>query len=88
MYNIKSYTLQKAKEQGLKVKPSKIKDKKIDVYKNDKKIASIGNINYGDYPTFKDKNGKSYADERRRLYHIRHKNNNNIAGKLAKSLLW
>ena len=49
----------------------KYKGKKIDVFKNGKKIASVGAIGYNAYPTYKEKKGKKYADERRRLYKIR-----------------
>jgi hypothetical protein len=34
------------------VKNSKNKKKKIDVFKNDKKVASIGAIGYYDYPSY------------------------------------
>ena len=87
MYDIKPYTIKKAKELKVKVLPSTNPKKKIDVYQDNKKIASIGDIRYKDYPTYLRENGKEYADERRRLYHIRHKNEG-IVGKYAKELLW
>lgn len=87
MYDIKPYTIKKAKELKVKVVPSTNPKKKIDVYQDNKKIASIGDIRYKDYPTYLRENGKEYADERRRLYHIRHKNEG-IVGKYAKELLW
>ena len=88
MYEITSYTKQKAKELGLIVVPSKSPKKKIDVFKNNEKIASIGASGMGDYPTFKKEKGINYANERRRLYYLRHKKDKGIAGKLAKELLW
>jgi hypothetical protein len=88
MYQITDYTKIKAKEQGLQVKPSTNKSKKIDVFKNREKIASIGASSYGDYPSYIKSHGKAFADERRRLYNLRHKKDTGIAGKLAKSLLW
>jgi len=87
MYDIQPYTIKKAKELKVKVVPSTNPKKKIDVYQDNKKIASIGDIRYKDYPTYLRENGKEYADERRRLYHIRHKNEG-IVGKYAKELLW
>jgi hypothetical protein len=32
--------------------------------------------------------GKKYADARRSLYHMRHQNDKNDAGFLAKEILW
>ena len=67
------------------------KNKKIDVYKNGKKIASIGDSRYFDYPTYVISKDKKYADERRRLYRIRHKGENlkiGSPGYYAWFLLW
>ena len=90
-YKITTYTKRKAKEYGLEVKPSKVKGKKIDVFKKGKKVASVGAIGYNDYPTYKEKKGKKYADERRRLYKIRHNKDRKVrgsAGYYADKLLW
>tara|TARA_R110001592_G_scaffold337508_1_gene624202 strand:+ start:4657 stop:4935 length:279 start_codon:yes stop_codon:yes gene_type:complete len=90
-YTITSYTKKQANKLGVKVKPSKLKGKKIDVFKNDKKVASVGAIGYGDYPTYIKTKGKKYADERRRLYKIRHSNNRSKVGSngyYADKLLW
>ena len=72
-YKITDYSFQQAIKHGLKIKPSTNKNKKIDVFKNDIKIASIGDINYSDYGHYLEKNGITYANEKRRLYKIRHK---------------
>lgn len=72
MYKITNYSKEQAKKLGVKIKPSTLKNKKIDVFKNDKKIASIGHIDYNDYPTYIKKFGRAYADDRRRLYKLRH----------------
>jgi hypothetical protein len=106
MYKITDYTKQQADKYNLTVKPSKKKNKKIDVYargpavglsarKDEKLIGSVGSIKqngkpYNDYPTYIKTKGKSYADERRRLYKQRHsydkpKHSN---GWLAYNLLW
>ena len=87
-YKIKDYSYKKAKELGVEIKPSTNKNKKIDVIKKGKVIASIGDINYKDYPTYIQEKGLSYAKERRRLYNIRHKNDKGITGKYARKLLW
>ena len=72
VYTITDYSYRKARENNLTIKPSTKKNKKIDVYKNGKFIGSIGDVRYNDYPTYVFKNGKKYADERRKLYYIRH----------------
>ena len=59
--------MNKQKNWMLKIKPSTRKDKKIDVYKDNKYICSIGDINYYDYPTYIQNNGITYANERRKL---------------------
>jgi hypothetical protein len=90
-YKITAYTRKQAKKIGVEVKPSRVKGKKIDVFKNGKKVASVGAIGYGDYPTYIRTKGKKYADERRRLYKIRHNNNRKKVGSngyYADKLLW
>ena len=88
MYQITEYSYKKAKELNLEIFPSKRKYKKIDVFKNGKYLASIGDTRYMDYPTFLARDGKEIADKHRRLYHVRHKNDNGITGKLALAILW
>ena len=53
-YLIKPYTKKQAEKLNVQVKPSRKKGKKIDVYKNGKKIASIGAAGMKDYPTYRD----------------------------------
>jgi hypothetical protein len=91
LYRITKYTKDKAKKYGLTVKPSKVKGKKIDVFKNGEKVASVGAIGYGDYSTFIKEKGLEYANGRRHLYKIRHKKDRNVrgtAGWYADKLLW
>ena len=89
MYEITSYTKDKAKGLGVVVKPSTVKGKKIDVFKNEKKIATVGAVGYKDYPTYLKEDGKAVADERRRLYKIRHaKDLKSGNGFYANKLLW
>jgi len=91
VYEITDYTKKKAKKLGVVVRPSSNPKKKIDVYKDNKKISSIGSTGYKDYPTYLKTATKDYADERRRMYKIRHKKDRNILGSngyYADELLW
>jgi hypothetical protein len=87
-YKIQPYTLSKAKQLGVKVKPSTRAGKKLDVFKNGERVTSIGASGMGDYPTYLKKEGKAYADERRRLYKVRHSKDTGVAGFYANKLLW
>ena len=89
MYEITERTKVNARRLNLSVKPSGERDKKIDVYKNNKKIGSVGALGYKDYPTYIKQKGLVYANKRRDLYKIRHKNDIGSGnGKLAYQLLW
>lgn len=84
MYQITQYSLDKAKKLGVEIKPSKLKNKKIDVFKDGKKVASIGDIRYTDFATTGNK-------EQRRLYRIRHKKEKDKIGTpgfYAYNILW
>lgn len=91
MYDITPYSFTQAKKHNVIIKPSTHKGKKIDVYdKSNKFITSIGDKKFKDYPNYL-KVDKSLADERRRLYKIRHKNDKDVlgsAGFYADRLLW
>tara|TARA_B100000963_G_scaffold8974_3_gene7087 strand:- start:1932 stop:2210 length:279 start_codon:yes stop_codon:yes gene_type:complete len=90
-YKISAYSKRQAKKLGVQIKPSKVKNKKIDVFKNNKKLVSIGQLGYKDYPTYMKEKGKKYADERRRLYKIRHAKDRKVrgsAGYYADKILW
>lgn len=91
MYRITEYSKRKAKKIGVKIKPSTLKGKKIDVFKKNKKVASIGSIGYKDYPTYIKTKGIKYANTRRKLYKIRHNKNRKIKGSkgyYADQILW
>ena len=91
MYQITNYTMRRAKRLGVTVKPSTNKTKKIDVYKNNKKIASVGANGMNDYPTYIQSKGIRFAKTRRRLYRIRHERDRHkkwTNGWLADKLLW
>ena len=91
-YLITQYSYDQAKKLNLIIKSSKNKNKKIDVYNiSDEFINSIGDIRYNDYPSYLSTYNKQYADERKRLYHIRHQKNINVINSkqyLAANLLW
>ena len=88
-YKITEYSKQKAKQLNVTIKSSKKKNKKIDIYKDGHLISSIGFLGAKDYPTYIKEMGKSYADERRRLYRIRHKNDLKSGnGYYANKILW
>ena len=88
-YKITNYSYKKAKELNVEIKPSKTKNKKIDVFKNGVLIATIGDSRYLDYPTFLEEKGMKYANTRRKLYKQRHKNDLHSGnGFYANKLLW
>ena len=65
-YRITQYSKNQAKKYKVQIKPSTNTKKKLDVYKNGKKIASVGAKCYGDYPTFIKSHGLAYAKRRER----------------------
>jgi hypothetical protein len=76
VYTISEYSKKQAKKLGVEIKVSSKPNKKLDVFKDGKKIASIGAIGYKDYATTKDK-------ERRRLYRLRHREKKKLLARLA-----
>lgn len=91
MYEILPYSYQQAKRLGVFISPSTTPNKKIDVFKGNKKVASIGDRQYKDFPTYTREDGKAVADERRRLYKIRHAKTMNKVGTpsyYASRILW
>lgn len=93
MYHITDYSKQQAKALNVDIKPSIKKNKKIDVIKNNKIIASIGDIRYSDYPSYIQSHGMAYANQRRKLYKKRHHRDLTSilepgAGFYANKILW
>ena len=91
MYKITPRQKRNADALGVIIKPSTLKGKKIDVFKNGIKIASIGALGYMDYDSYIKTKGIKFANERRRLYQIRHANDRNkkgTAGYYADKILW
>jgi hypothetical protein len=91
VYKVTNYTLRRARRIGVQVKPSRDKTKKIDIYRDGRKIASVGAYGMNDYPTFMKTRGAKFAKERRRLYKMRHEKDRHkrwSRGWLADQLLW
>lgn len=94
VYTITKDILNRAAKLGVSVKPSINRDKKIDVYYNNKLIAQVGQANAMDYHLWKKEKGVQYANERRDLYYKRHpysvvkKDGVYTPDYLAKKLLW
>ena len=83
-----NYNLTRAKRNasklGVTVKPSNRKNKKLDVFKNDKRLASIGDVNYEDYTKHQDK-------QRQKNYMSRHAKTRtkvNTPSYFADRILW
>jgi len=97
MYKITNYSRKQAKRLGVEIRLSKNTKKKIDVFKKNKLLCSVGNVNYYNYPTYIEKYskqyskkyGKKYANTRRKLYKIRHKTDRKKGcGFYADQILW
>ena len=89
MYKIKKYSYDQAQKLNVTIKPSEHKNKKIDVYKDNNFICSIGDSRFYDFPSYLEID-KDLALERRRLYHIRHKKDNveGTKGYYSLKILW
>ena len=90
-YKITEYSFEKAKKLNLVIKVSTNPSKKIDVYKDNKFIGSIGSSAHMDYSHYINVYGIIYATERKRLYHARHTINSNVKYSkqwLSLNLLW
>lgn len=96
MYKISNYSYIKARTLGVTIKPSSNPRKKIDVFKKGIKVASIGDPQYLDYPSYLklEKEGyfsPGYAEQRRQNYHRRHRATSRrkfSASYYAKNILW
>lgn len=92
-YKITQYSLDRAKELNVELKPANNKHKKIGIWKDGVHLTDIGAKNFLDYPSYLalEKAGeypKWYASDRRRLYHIRHKYDKGPAGFYSGRILW
>ena len=92
-YQISQRQEQNATRENVIIFPAhKDSKKKIEVY--DSRgiyMFPIGDIRYKDYDMYLEEKGKEYADNRRRLYKIRHEKFRNIKGTpsyYADRILW
>ncbi len=89
-YRILPYSQEQAKKLGVSIKPSKNPKKKVDVFKGQEKVASIGAMGYTDYPHLLMKD-RSEAEKRRKAYKARHVKDRSVegsAGWYADRILW
>jgi len=89
MYKIKKYSFDQAKKLEVEIRPSKHKNKKVDVYKDNIYLCSIGDIRYNDFPTYLEID-KEQAEKHRMNYHKRHSKENieGTKGYYALNILW
>jgi hypothetical protein len=90
-YIITSRQKRNAKRLGVKILLSNNKSKKLSVYKHGVKVADIGDIAYWDYDHYRNAYGIAYANERQRLYKLRHQKYRQIKGTrayYADQILW
>ena len=86
---ITEHTTRQAKKFGVHVLPSKRAGKKIDVFRGDNYIGSAGAKGMGDFGIYLETKGREFAEERRRLYHLRAKDGpKDSPAYLSKRLLW
>tara|TARA_R110000787_G_scaffold269856_3_gene376749 strand:+ start:2819 stop:3109 length:291 start_codon:yes stop_codon:yes gene_type:complete len=71
-YKILEIQKLKAKKYGVEIKPSTNKKKKIDVFKDGKKLASIGAYGYKDFGTYLKETELINALNKRKNYLKRH----------------
>lgn len=95
-YPITAEIKKRAKAVGVEVKPSSVKGKKLDAYKDGVKQASFGAVGYKDYHLYKKEQGEQVANQKRKQYksrhekdrHIKYRNGKLTAGYLADKILW
>jgi hypothetical protein len=92
MYKISNNSYIQAEKLGVKIKPSTNPKKKIDIFDyHNNFICSIGLYGISDYNIYLETKGKKYADERKRLYRLRHSKDINKLGSpgyYANKILW
>ena len=91
-YKISDHSKKQASLLNLVIKPSKNKNKKIDVFTHDGKfLHSIGDILYNDYARYIELYNLDFANKRRKLYLNRHKKGIDIINSkqyLSSRILW
>jgi hypothetical protein len=90
-YQITSRQRANAKRLGVKIKPSTVKGKKLDVFKGDKKVASIGALGMMDFDRWKAKEGIEKAKARQKAFKSRFQKQRTKVGTpayYADQILW
>lgn len=91
-YIIDKNVKENADRLGVIIKPSTKKFKKLDVFsKTGDKLVSVGDTRYQDYNSYIKSKGLEYANQRKKLYNIRHNKTKNVKGSpsyWANQLLW
>ena len=70
-YRITSRQRSAAKRLGVQIKPSTVKGKKLDVFKGDKKVASIGALGMKDFDLWRKSDGIEKARARQKAFKSR-----------------
>lgn len=90
-YQITSRQRVNAKRIGVKIKPSTVKGKKVDVFKGDKKVASIGALGMKDFDLWKKSEGIEKAKARQKAFKSRFQKQRTKVGTpayYADQILW
>ena len=90
-YKILNPQLKNSKKLNVKIKTSTNPKKKLDVLLGNKKVASIGDVKYGDYHTYIKTKGKTFAVKRKEAYKKRHAktlDKKGTASYYADKILW
>ena len=90
-YQITSRQRGNAKRIGVKIKPSTVKGKKVDVFKGDKKVASIGALGMKDFDLWKKSEGIEKAKARQKAFKSRFQKQRTKVGTpsyYADKILW
>jgi len=95
MYQIKDYSYDRIEELNktlntdvFSIKPAKNKKKKIDVFAMDKKIATIGDSERPDYPTYMLDQGQEFADKRQKAFFSRFRRLPDIKNGKITTIFW
>ena len=90
LYKVEPYSLTRAEQLGVILKPSANVKRKIDIYdKEGQYICSCGDSRYYDFPYYLNQYGLEYAEAKRHLYHIKNKpKRKNTASFFEKEILW
>jgi len=96
-FEIRAHHRQQARRLGYSIRPSATRGKKLDVYRNGIKLASIGAKGYWDYASYLDAEKRGLlplgtADAKRKAYRARHADERlqgkTTPGYLAYYILW